>query len=155
MACLTRRTVSQAGEGPAEGFVVGEHDEGPALQDMAEVFDGEEDGEKFSVKSAILFLGIRQLLGEERHRPVVSLGQDGSNSDVGRVTRQRQRSRRVRVVEKNGALQGELGSVEGRLLSRGPQQGRLGVRDRRRKGMEWCQNRRKMGHESMIKIDTS
>ena len=73
MAGLAWRSVGEARQGATERLVVREDCEGPALQDMAKMFDGHENCEKLPIESAILFLRVTELLGEEGDRPVVGL----------------------------------------------------------------------------------
>ena len=76
VAGLARRPFCQAGQRPAEWLVVSEDREHPALRNVAKVLDRQKDSEEFAVESAVLLLGVTQLLREERERTVVGLRED-------------------------------------------------------------------------------
>ena len=68
VASLTRKTLSGTGEGKSERLMISEDGELVTLNVVVKVFYREEDCQQFTIKYAVLLLGIGEFLGKESHR---------------------------------------------------------------------------------------
>ena len=123
---------------------------------VPKVVDGEVQCQELLIKGTVLLLGNGQLLGKESQRcRIRTLGEDGSNSDVGGVCCELKIGSRVRMDELNGVAKGGLGSDEGVGLDSRPVQHILGHLDGGSQQVQRSQHRCKVWDKAVEKVDAT
>ena len=99
---LTRKTLSNTGEGESEGLMISEDSELAALNVVVKVLDRKEDGQLFAIESPVLSLSIGEFPGKKIHTvpdTVEKLLKLATDCPVGNIHRDAGPGVQVRVLD--------------------------------------------------------